>query len=94
MTEVPRWDFQLRELTIRGELVKRFKNPAPCQELVLAAFEEEGWPPRIDDPLSGGDSSDDEQRLHDVVRNLNRNQARGRIHFSRDGKGQGVRWVG
>src|SRR5262249_6229217 len=46
----PRWDAGARELTWQGGLVKRFQNPARCQELILAAFEEEGWPVRIDDP--------------------------------------------
>jgi hypothetical protein len=32
-------------------VVKEFKLPAPNQETILTAFQEEGWPPRIDDPL-------------------------------------------
>src|SRR5205085_2870619 len=45
--ERPRWDAGRRELTWRGLLVKHFREPAPSQELLLAAFEEEDWPRRI-----------------------------------------------
>ena len=31
--------------------MKQFKVPSPTQESILAAFEEEGWPAAIDDPL-------------------------------------------
>jgi hypothetical protein len=90
---VPRWDANRRELTFRGLLVKRFRTPADCQESILAAFEEEGWPPRIDDPLSRRAGRDGRQHLHHVVRSLNRNQRGGRIRFGRDGHGQGVCWA-
>jgi hypothetical protein len=40
----PCWDGGRRELRLEGVVVKRFKQPAPNQEKVLAAFEEEGWP--------------------------------------------------
>ena len=39
------------EVRYRDEIVKRYRVPAPNQELILAAFEEEGWPQLIDDPL-------------------------------------------
>src|SRR5262249_19894178 len=54
--EVPVWDSDRRELRFHEILVKQFKLPAPNQEMVLAAFEEEDWPPRIDDPLPGNAS--------------------------------------
>ena len=47
---IPRWDEVRRELAVDGQIVKRFRLPAPNQEAVLAAFEEEGWPPRVFDP--------------------------------------------
>jgi hypothetical protein len=58
-------------------LVKAYRRPAPNQELVLAAFEEEGWPPQIDDPLPGSYELDTKQRLHDTIVRLNRNQQHG-----------------
>ena len=45
------WDPERRELHVAGLIVKRFKWPAVNQEAILTAFAEEGWPPRIDDPL-------------------------------------------
>jgi hypothetical protein len=47
----PAWDPARRELRWGDRLVKRFAVPALLQEVILAAFEEDGWPPRIDDPL-------------------------------------------
>lgn len=91
--ERPHWDPMHRVLTWRGGLVKRFRTPAPCQELILDTFQEEGWPARIDDPLPGrGDSKVTQQRLHEAVRGLNRGQLAERIQFVRDGRGQGVCW--
>jgi hypothetical protein len=88
----PVWDPSRRELTIRGLMVKRFRTPADCQELILTVFQEEGWPYRIDDPLTGRCGPDGRHRLHDVVRGLNRHQRAARVRFSRDGTGQGVCW--
>ena len=51
MVRFPTWDRDRQELR-RGEyVVKQFKVPSPNQETILAAFEEEHRPPRIDDPL-------------------------------------------
>ena len=36
---------------VGDRVVKQFRVPAGNQELILAAFEEMGWPPHIDDPL-------------------------------------------
>jgi hypothetical protein len=72
--------------------VKRFRLPARNQELVLAAFEEEGWPPHIDDPLPSRLDHDAKQRLHDTIRRLNQHQINRLIHFRGDGRGCGVLW--
>jgi len=47
----PYWDAERRELMVARVVVKRYRRPAVNQEVVLAVFEEEGWPERIDDPL-------------------------------------------
>jgi len=47
----PYWDAAQRELKIGDTVVKKFRVPAPIQEQILAAFEEENWTFRIDDPL-------------------------------------------
>ena len=88
----PHWDRQRQELRLGEFLVKRFKVPAPNQELVLATFQEEGWPPRIDDPIPPHPDLDPKRRLHDTINALNRCQLNILIRFQGDGSGQGVRW--
>jgi hypothetical protein len=88
----PCWDSDRQELRVGVEVVKRFKVPAPNQETVLAAFEEEGWPHRIDDPIPPHPDQDPKRRLHDTINSLNRNQRALLIHFLGDGRGLGVRW--
>jgi len=88
----PNWDIELRELTWRGLLVKRFRTPSACQELILAAFQEEDWPQRIDDPLQPVRGQDPKARLHDIIRRLNSRQRVGRLRFTKDGTGKGICW--
>jgi hypothetical protein len=89
---IPKWDRDRQELTIALIVVKRFKVPAANQEAVLAAFEEESWPPRIDDPLSPRTDQPPKRRLQETIKSLNRNQKRPLIRFLGDGSGEGVRW--
>jgi hypothetical protein len=86
----PRWDQDRRELWFGGCLCKRYRQPAKNQETILAAFEEDGWPARIDDPLPGTAEGDPGQRLADAVRALNENK--GCIDFEKDGTSAGVLW--
>ena len=88
----PIWDGQRRELRVGGALVKHFKVPAANQQAILAAFEEEGWPPRVDDPLSPHPEQDPKRRLHDTINSLNRNQRHPLLRFMGDGSGEGVCW--
>jgi hypothetical protein len=89
---VPTWDRDRQELRLGVELVKCFKTPAPNQELILAAFQEEGWPVHIYDPLPPHPEQDPRRRLHDTINSLNRNQKKPLLRFMGDGSGQGVRW--
>ena len=91
-SHIPHWDHDCRELRFGSYLVKQFKVPAENQELILSAFEEEGWPPHLDDPLPPRPELDSKQRLHDAINRLNRNQKRRLIRFHGDGNGQGLRW--
>ena len=88
----PRWDHQRRQLRLGSRLVKEFKLPSRNQETVLMAFEEDGWPPRIDDPLPPVSHVDPRRRLHDTIKALNRKQKHGLIRFRGDGSGEGIRW--
>jgi hypothetical protein len=88
----PGWFAVRKELIFRGTVVKRFRLPAPNQELILSVFEEEQWRFQIDDPLPHRDDMPPKQRLHDTIKALNQNQATRLIRFSGDGRGTGVRW--
>jgi hypothetical protein len=89
---LPCWDAQLRELRLAGELVKRYRVPAPNQELILAAFEEEGWPSHIDDPLPPLRDMCPKRRLNDTIWCLNRNQQCRLLRFAANGNGKSLRW--
>jgi hypothetical protein len=88
----PRWDVSRRELLWGGTLVKKFRVPAPNQELILDVLEEEGWPCRIDDPLRLVNGVEPKRRLHDTIVALNRHHIQPIVRFSGDGTGQGLLW--
>jgi len=88
----PRWDPDRRELLFEARLIKQFKVPAYNQQAILAAFDEEGWPIRIDDPLPPKEGKCPKERLHQAIKNLNRNQKEQLIRFAGDGSGTGVCW--
>lgn len=88
------WDAKRRELRMNQKLVKRFRVPAPNQEAVLAAFQEEGWPNCIDDPLPPKGDQDPKRRLHDTIKALNRKhcQRPSMIRFLGNGTGENIVW--
>jgi hypothetical protein len=86
----PRW--HRRKLWFCGQLVKLFRGSADCQEIILAAFEEDGWARRIDDPLPQVAGMVPQERLHNAVRRLNGDQLTPLLRFRCDGTGQGVMW--
>jgi len=88
---IPHYDLMRRQLWFAGELVKYFRVPAQNQELILMAFEEEGWPRHIDDPLPGQPDIEPIRRLQDAIRRLNGN-LRGKLRFRGRGDGRGIRW--
>jgi hypothetical protein len=88
----PTWDRNRQELKVGNTVVKRFRVPAANQEAILAAFEEEHWPPRIDDPLPPHREQSPKRRLQETIKSLNRNQKKSMIRFLGDGSGQGVLW--
>jgi hypothetical protein len=90
--KVPTWDVERRILSFEGQVVKQFKVHAGNQVVVLSAFQENGWPARIDDPLVPIETLDIKRRLHDTIKCLNRSQKSQRIHFRGDGTGEGVAW--
>jgi len=91
-SNLPVWDNQRRMLFLNGQVVRRFRWMAANQQLILSAFQEEGWPVRIDDPLAPSASLVGKQRLSDTIKCLNRNQENHLLRFRGDGSGQGVLW--
>lgn len=89
---MPKWDGDRQRLLLGEFTVKEFKLPAGNQIRVLAAFQEEGWPPHIDDPLPGCPEQDPKRRLHDTINALNRRQKTPLVRFMGDGSGEGVLW--
>jgi hypothetical protein len=85
--QIPVWNDSAGELRLNGELVREVVPRAKNVRLILNAFQEDGWPIRVDSPLPGGRNS---RALREAVRNLKDRITR--IEFFCDGKGEGVRW--
>jgi len=88
----PRWDAAGRTLYFGAVVVKAFRRRAPMAEILLQAFEEQGWPPRIDDPLPPLAGRRESVRLRREIYALNRRLTARLIKFGMDGTGQGIRW--
>ncbi|HEY3966020.1 MAG TPA: hypothetical protein VGM05_15780 [Planctomycetaceae bacterium] len=91
-SQLPVWNPGAHELRLGSRLLKRFTRPAKSQEIILAAFQEEGWPELIDDPLPQDPSQDPKRRLHYTIHHLNRGQRPHLILFYVNGGGQSVHW--
>lgn len=78
-----------RILKLNGKEIAKYKPAAKNQIAILDAFEEEGWPKRIDDPLVPT-QTDPGAKLRETIRGLNDKQ--GFIEFKADGESQGVEW--
>ena len=87
---IPHWDPATRVLRLGRCVVKQYRVPSSTQEVILAAFQEEGWPPHLDDPLPPVLDGYPPDRLRDAIRNLNSNQKNFLIRFRGDGNGQGI----
>jgi hypothetical protein len=88
---LPAFDHVERLFTWGRHCVKRFRQPAPNQELVLSAGEELAWPVWFDDPLPRTAGINPKVRLHDTIKNLNLYQEVPIIHFRGD-SGTQVGW--
>lgn len=88
----PFYDAALRTLFFDKVVVKQFRVPAANQELVLLAFQEENWPPRLHDPIPCKQEVDTKRRLGDTIKQLNARQKTRRILFRGDGTGCGIVW--
>ena len=88
----PQWNRGKKELRLGGKLIKRFRQIAKNQFLVLDAFQELGWPSAIDDPMPGG-QVDAIQRVQDTAKSLNDGMVTdSAVRFSTNGNGTGFIW--
>ena len=89
---VPFYDVDQRILWYAGRLVKRLRQQADVQEIVLRAFQRQGWPRALKNPLPKGSMIPMDARLHAVVRGLMNAQKEARIRFFRNGTGCMICW--
>jgi hypothetical protein len=71
---IPKYDGDNRVFAWGQHVIKCFRQPSENQEGILAAAEELGWPLWFDDPLPRHSRMNAKLRLHDTIKNLNRNQ--------------------
>ena len=85
---------QAARVSACAETAEAFPRAGPNQETILAAFQEEGWPNCIDDPLPPKGDLSPQRRLHDTIKALNRKhrQKPPLIHFLGNGTGKNVVW--
>jgi hypothetical protein len=89
----PDWQADVHELWYLGQRVKKFRHPAPHQELILTAFQEQDWVRHIFDPLPGlRDGQDPRRRLRDAIRGLNDYHENPLLRFHSNGGGDGICW--
>lgn len=67
---LPVWDATNRELWFDREVVKQLARHADAQQVVLAHFQQAGWPEEVTNPFSGPWRKA-VRRLRDTVRSLN-----------------------
>lgn len=83
------WDKQLGELRLDGDVIRRVRpGVATNVDIVLDAFQEDGWPKRIDSPLRG--YAQDKATISDTVKSLNNKLQM--IRFFADGSKEGITW--
>jgi hypothetical protein len=90
---IPVWDGRTSELCYRGELVLRLRHPGSRQWALLTAFQAQGWPQRLPDPLPpDSPGGDPRQSLCDAIKNLNRNRKNHLLRFFRADGGRAIGW--
>ena len=89
--ETPHWDDGNHTLFWRSLALHHFRSDAPYQEAVLRPFEAQGWPRCVTVVLPEDPGVISKVRLHDAIKNLNRN-VRPHLRFRQEGGGSRVTW--
>jgi hypothetical protein len=89
---IPHWSRD--ELRLDGVLIKALAQAAPNQKAILTSFQEDDWVPQIDNPIPPVAGKENNQRLHDTLRRLNRKQEHPLmlIRFRSIHRGEAIRW--
>ncbi len=85
----PHWDRERSKLLLDGKVIRKVSKQAKHVLQILSTFEDDDWPDRIDDPISGLEESQP-ARLHEAIRSLN--EGLKMIRFRSDGTGKGITW--
>ena len=85
----PQWDGDRSRLLMDGKVIRTVSRLAKNVVQILRAFEDDGWPDRIDDPITGPEANQP-TRLHEAIRSLNNGLTM--IRFRSDGTGTGIEW--
>ena len=89
---LPRFDATTNVLFFGEEVVKRFRQASPNQQLILITFEELGWPYEITDPIPPSNGVCSRECLANAVKRLNRSQQNPRLRFRVADRGESVAW--
>src|SRR5262249_41460473 len=81
-----------REWSVGSVVVKHFGRPAPSQDWLLRAFQQQNWQRCIDIPPLPESKSNRKRFLHNTIENLHRDQLHPLIHFYIDVSGRRVCW--
>ncbi len=86
----PSWRPATGRLRWRKQVIRtvRILSRPSNVRMILDAFEEAGWPPRIKNPLRNGR---DQQQLHQALRSLNKGLKK--IHFHAQEGGRSITWT-
>jgi hypothetical protein len=81
------WDAESCTMTVEGKAYRPWRPNARSQMTILNAFEEEGWPPLILDPLPSG-------KRRDTIRNANEALKRSQcpLRFGAYGDNERIMW--
>ena len=83
----PEWNPDRGELSWKGKVVRRVRPNGFNLILILDAFQQQGWPECIDDPLPG---SRDPERRREAIRKLNAKLEK--LRFEAVPDGVRIRW--
>jgi hypothetical protein len=85
----PTWNPTTGRLCWGNRAIRQYRGGSIAKNVtaILNAFEEEGWPEHVHDPMPGGKDS---QRLHEAIRTLNKDLEH--IRFRCNGDGTGIIW--